>query len=246
MRLCPDKNIEIEICSKNRIKEKQCSIRYGENTAQVAEMTYLWGGMLLLGILYGGLTGNLQEVTEAVVSSAEEAVSLCIAMAGITAMWTGIMKIAENTGLVSQLAEKMRPVLKFLFPRLEPDSPAGHYISLNFLSNLFGISWASTSAGLSAMKELAVLEEKRKKEKTARGKGEQLRTPPAASREMCTFLIINVSSLQLIPVNIIACRAKYGSVDPTAVVGPAILATAVSTAVAVIFCKIMDHRKGDS
>ena len=117
-------------------------------------MTYLWGGMLIIGIVFGALNGNLQAVTEAVVSSAGEAVSLCITMAGITAMWTGIMKIAENAGLVSQLAGRMRPVLKFLFPGLEPDSPACHYISLNFLSNLFGISWASTSAGLKAMEEL--------------------------------------------------------------------------------------------
>ena len=157
---------------RERNKEKQMRIKYGEYTDRAAEMTYLWGGMFLIGILYGGFTGNFQAVTEALVSSAEEAVSLCIAMAGITAMWTGIMKIAENTGLVSQLAEKMRPVLKFLFPRLDPDSSAGHYISLNFLSNLFGISWASTSAGLCAMKELSALEEKRQREKTAQGKGE--------------------------------------------------------------------------
>lgn len=199
-------------------------------------MTYLWGGMLLIGILYGAFAGNLQEVTEAVVSSAGEAVSLCIAMAGITAMWTGIMKIAENTGLVTQLAAKMHPVLKFLFPRLDPDSSACHYISLNFLSNLFGISWASTSAGLCAMKELKKLDEEQKPSAKA-----GLHT---ATREMCTFLIINVSSLQLIPLNIIAYRAKYGSADPAAIVGPAILATAVSTGVAVVFCKVMDRKKG--
>ena len=86
---------------RERNKEKQMRIKYGEYTDRAAEMTYLWGGMFLIGILYGGFTGNFQAVTEALVSSAEEAVSLCIAMAGITAMWTGIMKIAENTGLVS-------------------------------------------------------------------------------------------------------------------------------------------------
>lgn len=155
---------------RERNKEKQMRIKYGEYTERAEEMTYLWSGMFLIGILYGGFTGNFQAVTEALISSAEEAVSLCIAMAGITAMWTGIMKIAENTGLVSQLAEKMRPVLKFLFPRLDPDSSAGHYISLNFLSNLFGISWASTSAGLCAMKELSALEEKRQREKRHREK----------------------------------------------------------------------------
>lgn len=204
-------------------------------------MTYLWGGMILMGIVYGAFADNLQAVTEAVVSSAGEAVSLCITMAGITAMWTGIMKIAENTGLVTSLAEKMRPVLRFLFPGLDPDSPACHYISLNFLSNLFGISWASTSAGLCAMKELDRLGRSRA-EGTEKGKTGQ-RT---ATKEMCTFLIINVSSLQLIPMNLIAYRAKYGSTDPAAIVGPGILATGISTIAAVIFCKIMDRKKGRS
>ena len=194
-------------------------------------MTYLWGGMILIGVLYGAFAGNLQAVTEAVVSSAGEAVSLCITMAGITAMWTGIMKIAENAGLVSQLAGRMRPVLKFLFPGLEPDSPACHYISLNFLSNLFGISWASTSAGLKAMEELEKLKEQQGKV-----------VHNTASNEMCTFLILNISSLQLIPVNMIAYRQQYGSVNPTAIVGPAIMATAVSTLVAVVFCKVMNKR----
>lgn len=218
-------------------------IKYVEWIYGSVEMTYLWGGMIMIGIVYGAFSGNLQAVTEAIVSSAGEAVSLCITMAGITAMWTGIMKIAENTGLVSQLAGKMRPMLRFLFPGLDPDSPACHYISLNFLSNLFGISWASTSAGLCAMKELSKIDETQTR--TGVGNisvnGSRVRT---ATREMCTFLIINVSSLQLIPLNIIAYRTKYGSTDPAAIVGPAILATAVSTAVAVLFCKIMDRKKG--
>lgn len=122
-------------------------------------MTYLWGGMLIIGIVFGALNGNLQEVTEAVISSSKEAVALCISMAGITAMWTGIMKIAENTGLVSLLSRGMKPVLRFLFPDISPDSMAGKYISLNFLSNILGLSWASTSSGLCAVRELQKLNE---------------------------------------------------------------------------------------
>ena len=200
-------------------------------------MAYLWGGMLLIGIAYGVLSGNVDEVTKAFVSCSGEAVSLCIAMAGITAMWTGMMKIAETSGLVAGLAEKMRPLIRFLFPKLDTESKAAHYICLNFLSNVLGLSWASTSSGLCAMKELKELQSQKE---NAHGSGNIGLT---ASNEMCTFLIINVSSLQLIPVNMIAYRAKYGSADPTAIVGPAILATAVSTTVAVIFCRIAGKYK---
>ena len=193
-------------------------------------ITYLWSGMILTGIVYAALTGNLQAVTEAVVASPKDAVSLCLSVAGVTAMWTGMMKIAETTGLVAQLSNKLRPLLCFLFPDLEPYSKAARYISLNFLANILGLSWASTSSGLMAFKELdRIRREKRGKQET-----------DAASNAMCTFLIINVSSLQLIPVNIIAYRAQYGSVNPSAIVGPGIAATLVSTATAVVFCKIMD------
>lgn len=198
-------------------------------------MVYLWSGMIILGVIYGTLTGNLQDVTEAAVSSSKEAVTLCISMAGVTAMWTGLMKIAEMTGLVEQLSRRMGPILRLLFPRLNLESKACKYISLNFLSNCLGLGWAATPAGLKAIKELELLEEERRGRSRAVPRG-------VASNEMCTFLIINVSSLQLIPVNIIAYRSQYGSVNPAAIVGPAILATGVSTAAAVIFCKIMDRR----
>ena len=210
-------------------------------------MAYLWGGMLLIGIVYGVLVGNVDEVTKAFVSCSGEAVSLCISMAGITAMWTGMMKIAENSGLVTELAAKMRPLIRFLFPKLDTESKAAHYICLNFLSIVLGLSWASTSSGLCAMKELKELQlQKENAEKNTEDSGKKdavKNSSMIASNEMCTFLIINVSSLQLIPVNMIAYRAKYGSADPTAIVGPAILATAVSTAVAVIFCRIAGKYK---
>lgn len=200
-------------------------------------MTYLWSGMILVGIIYGLLTGNLKAVTEAVVSSSRESVNLCISMAGIVGMWTGLMKIAEGSGLIEGLSGKMGPVLRFLFPGLDPDSMAGRYISVNFLSNILGLGWAATPAGLKAMESLAEAEEEK------RISGIQAAPSGTATDEMCTFLIINISSLQLIPVNIIAYRVQYGSANPTDVIGPAIAATAVSTGAAVIFCWIM-NRKG--
>lgn len=209
-------------------------------------MTYLWSGMIIIGIIYGALTGNLKAVTEAAVSSGKDAVTLCISMAGMVAMWSGLMKIVEMAGIVEKLSGKLRPVMRFLFPDLDPDSESCKYISLNFLSNILGLGWAATPAGLKAMESLAELEDRRieiSKKKWKGSKSEQ-RTG-IASKEMCTFLIINISSLQLIPVNMIAYRAQYGSADPAAVVGPGMVATAVSTVTAVIFCRIMNRRGKD-
>ena len=190
-------------------------------------MNYLWGGMLLLGVIYGAFAGTLDGVTEAIINSAKEAVNLVIAIAGITAFWTGIMEIAEQTGLVEKLARRIQPLLRFLFPELKNQEKANYYISLNFLSNFLGLSHASTSSGLLAFQELDRLNG----------------YSTIASKSMCTFLIINVSSLQLLPINMIAYRAQYGSPNPAAIVGPAIFATGMSTLAAVIFCRIMNGKK---
>lgn len=201
-------------------------------------MNYLWAGMILLGIVYGTITGNIGEVTEGMLDAGKEAVDLCLVMAGVTAMWVGIMRIAEESGLIERMAEKMNPILDFLFPDLPSDHVSRKDISMNMIANVLGLSWAATPAGLKAMEGLAELEEERRKGNApgiVRKKG-------IASNEMCTFLIINISSLQLIPVNIIAYRSQYGSVNPAIIVGPAILATTVNTIIAVIFCKIMDKK----
>lgn len=201
-------------------------------------MNYLWGGMILLGILYGTATGNLKAVTEAAVESSREAVSLCIVMAGVTALWTGIMRIAENSGLIEQMLKKMEPLMSFLFPSLPREHPARKHMAVNIIANFLGLGWAATPAGLQAMESLGKLEDDRRAGHAAG----PVREEGTAGNEMCTFLILNISSLQLIPVTIIAYRTQYGSADPTAIVGPAILATAVSTAVAIIFCKLMDRQ----
>ena len=193
-------------------------------------LNFLWGAMLLIGIVYGAATGRMNEVTDAALSSAKEAVSLCITMAGIVAMWVGIMEIAKSSGLVERLTRKMRPLLGFLFPDVPGEHRAMEFISANMIANFLGLGWAATPFGLKAMEELAKLEKQRKSV-----------SPGTASNAMCTFLILNISSLQLIPVNIIAYRSQYGSVNPTAIVGPGIVATAVSTVVAVVFCKVMER-----
>lgn len=204
-------------------------------------MNYLWAGMILVGILFSACNGTLPEMTNAALDSAKEAVTLCIAMTGVMSFWVGLMRIAENGGIIAGLSRKLKPFLRFLFPNLPEDSAAGKYIATNMIANVFGLGWAATPAGLKAMEALTQLEEERRATKW-RG-GVRAVPPGVASDEMCIFLIINISSLQLIPVNIIAYRGQYGSVNPAAVVGPALAATICSTLAALVFCKVVNWLK---
>ena len=192
--------------------------------------------MLFLGIIWGTFHGRLAQVTEGALNAAGEAVTLSITMLGIVVFWNGILEIGSRAGLVEQLSEKMRPALKFLFPDLPPDCEAARQICVNFIANILGLGWAATPAGLKAMKELEKVEEERRKEKVAKRTIHAV-SKGTASNEMCTFLIINISSLQLIPVNMIAYRSQYGSRVPMAIVGPALVITLATTLVAVVFCR---------
>ena len=196
-------------------------------------MDCLWAGMLICGMIYAAFSGNLEAVTEIILSSAKEAVQLGIGMAGVLAFWTGLMEIAQDCGLVDRLTRSIRPVIRFLFPDIPDGHRAQEYISLNMIANMLGLGGAATPAGLEAMKALEQIEEERRNGRRAGRK----RPKGTASNEMCTFLILNISSLQLIPVNMIAWRSQYGSSNPEAIVGPALLATACSTLTAVIYCK---------
>ena len=191
-------------------------------------------------------------VTDGAIQASKEAVTLCITMLCVMTLWTGVLEIGHRSGLVDQLAGRMGPILTFLFPRLDPDGEARKQISVNVTANILGLGWAATPARLKAMEELKKVEEERRKggaagrkdtpgqEETA-GQRAAARQAGTASNEMCTFLIINISSLQLIPMNMIVYRSQYGSVNPTAIVGPALAATFISTVVAVIFCRVMDR-----
>ena len=196
-------------------------------------LNYLWAGMILIGIIFAAFTGKMPDITNAAIDSSKEAITLCITMMGIMSFWTGLMEIATKAGIIETLSRKMAPVIRFLFPELPPSHPATEHITTNKIANILGLGWAATPAGLRAMTELGKLEEDRR---LGRLPG-PARKPGIASDEMCTFLIINISSLQLIPVNVIAYRSQYGSVNPAAIVGAGIVATTISTLAAVIYCK---------
>ena len=130
-------------------------------------------------------------------------------------------------------------MVRFLFPEIDEKHVVNEYITANMVANILGLGWAATPMGLKAIKEMAKIERARLVEKNVDISKVKLR----ASNEMCTFLVINISSLQLIPVNIIAYRSQYGSVNPVGIVVPGLIATGVSTLVAVVFCKIACRKK---
>jgi len=184
-----------------------------------------------LGITVGVLRGNIAEVSSATLNSSKEAVSLCIAMLGVMAMWTGLMQVAKKCGLIASLTRALRPVLRLLFPDIPKDHIVNEYLASNIIANILGLGWAATPMGLMAMRELKKLNH----------------DSDVASCDMCTFLIVNISSLQLIPVNIIAYRSQYGSVNPAEILGAGIIATLISTFVGVVFAvtaRKSSHRRG--
>ncbi len=205
-------------------------------------LNYLWGYMILIGIGFGVVTGQVEALSNAALDSASEAVTLAVTMLGIMAMWTGLMEVARQSGIMERLTNGLAPVLRFLFPRIPKKHKVNEYIAANIIANVLGLGWAATPMGLKAMKELTAVERERLAEK--RGVTPEEIQLTKASDEMCTFLVINISSLQLIPVSVIAYRAQYGAVNPAAIVLPGLIATVVSTVVAVLFCRLM-CRKGE-
>lgn len=197
-------------------------------------LNYLWAGMILTGVLFAAFTGQMADITSAALDSAKESITLCITMMGIMALWTGLMEIAREAGILTTAARKIRPFIHYLFPELPANHPAEEHITTNIIANILGLGWAATPAGLLAMKELAALEDSRRRHAVPG----PIRVPGTASNEMCNFLILNISSLQLIPLNVIAFRSQYGSINPAAIVGAGIIATTISTLAGIIYCKI--------
>ena len=192
-------------------------------------LNYIWAFMILIGILYGAFTGNISEVSNGFLTSSKEAVALCITMLGVLGFWSGIMEIGKRAGIIRQMTKLIMPFVNFLFPNIPKNHESREYITTNIIANILGLGWAATPPGLKAMESLSKLNEEKN----------GIKKVHISSDEMCTFLVINISSLQIIPMNIIAYRSQYGSINPAAIVVPAIIATSASTLAAIIFCKLM-------
>lgn len=201
-------------------------------------LNYIWLTLIVLGILVAVINDvqhpfdaatntkypSLTKVTnDGIVGSAKTAVTIAIGLIGIMALWLGLMKIAEQAGLISLIAKALRPITTRLFPDVPAEHPAMGAMIMNISANMLGLANAATPLGLKAMEELNKLNKK-------------LGT---ATDAMCTFLVINTSNVQVIPATVIAIRAAAGSANPAEIIGPAITVTTVSTIVGVITVKLL-------
>ncbi|PCK21024.1 spore maturation protein [Bacillus pumilus] len=187
----------------------------------------IWVFLTVIGLVYAMLNGTMQEVNEAVFKGSKEAVTISIGLISVLVFWLGLMKIAEEAGLLNFFSKMCRPFISKLFPDIPPNHPAMGYILSNLMANFFGLGNAATPLGIKAMEQMKALNG---------GKNE-------ASRSMITFLAVNTSSITLVPTTVIAIRMTYGADQPTDIVGPTILATLISGIGAIIIDRYFHYRR---
>lgn len=181
----------------------------------------IWLSFIVIGFIFAAATGNVEKMTKAAFEGAETGVTICIGLISILVFWLGMMKIAEDAGLLQKLAKLLRPVVRFLFPDVPKDHPAMGYILTNMSANILGLGNAATPMGIKAMQELQKLNPDK----------------DSASPAMCTLLAINTASITLIPTTLIAIRMNFDSANPAEIVGTTLVATIISTAAAIIVDK---------
>src|ERR1700761_660853 len=188
-------------------------------------LNYIWLGLILCAVVLGGANGHLPEVTKGAFDMAKVAVTdIAFGLIGVMALWLGIMRLAEKSGMVQVLARMLRPVMKWLFPDVPGDHPAMGSMIMNVAANMLGLSNAATPLGIRAVKDLETLNPR----------------PGTATNAMCTFLVINTASVQLIPATAVAVLATSGSKDPSSIILPALIATIIAFVVAVVVVKTLE------
>ncbi len=184
-------------------------------------MNYIWCGMIILSLIVAAATGRLDETITAAFTGAQSSVETVLSFAGVMCFWTGMLKVAEKSGMSDKLQRLLNPVIKRLFPNADND--AKKFIGMNMTANILGMGNAATPMGIKAM--------------TALDKSNK--NPLYPSDDMCMLVVLNTTSFQLIPTTILALRSAAGSQDPMSVLVPIWLASAVSIVVAVTAVKVM-------
>lgn len=184
-------------------------------------LNYIWVAMLIAGIIVGIINGRVDEITKAIVDSSQNAIELSIGLLGVMCLWTGLMGVAEKSGIIKIIAKILRPIIKFLFPEIPKNHPAAGAIVMNLVANFFGMGNAATPLGIKAMNELQKLNKYK----------------DTSTNSMSTFLVLNTCCIQFIPATIIAVRTAAGSSNPTEIIGTIWVATICSTIVGIIAVK---------
>ena len=186
-------------------------------------MAWIWTGMAVLSILCGLATGRGELVAAAAVEGAQAAVELCVSIAGMLCLWTGVMEIMRRSGLAEGLSRLLRPVLSVLFPQVSGDRGVMDSISANVSANLLGLGNAATPLGIEAVRRM------------------ERKTPGTASDAMCMLVVCNTASIQLIPTTVATVRAAAGSSAPFDILPAVWLASLLSVGVGIAACKLLSR-----
>lgn len=190
-------------------------------------INYIWFFLIAIGVITAIATGNIDAINTAIVEDASDAVMFAIGLTGIMAVWLGLMNIAEKSGLIKGFSKLLTPITSVLFPDIPKGHPAMSAIVMNMVTNMFGAGNSATAIGLKAMEEMNSLNRDKKR----------------ATNAMCMFLVINMSSIQLVPLTVIKIRVDSGSLNPTEIIGTSLIATMVSTIVGVLSAKILEKKE---
>ncbi len=186
----------------------------------------IWFFMIAIGVLTSVIRGNLSAINDVVLKNTQEAVVFAIGLTGIMATWLGLMKIAEKSGLINSVSNVLNPLIRLVFPGVPKNHPAINAMVMNMVANMFGAGNSATALGLKAMEELQDLNFRKR----------------TATNAMAMFLVINMSSIQLIPLTVLKIRADAGSINPTEVIATTLIATSISTVVGILACKTFERR----
>lgn len=190
-------------------------------------INYIWFFLIFIGIVVGVFTGNLHAINSAIVEDASEAVMFAISLMGIMCLWLGLMNIAERSGLIRSFSKVLAPITSFLFPDIPKGHPAFSSIVMNMVANMFGAGNSATAIGLKAMEEMNSINKNKAR----------------ATNAMCMFLVINMSSIQIVPLTVLKIRADAGSINATEIIGTSLVATTISTIVGIISVKILEIKE---
>jgi spore maturation protein A len=180
-------------------------------------VNWIWLFFIVSGFIVAAINGNIEEVTSAAFEGAKTGVAICFGLISVLVFWLGLMRIAEDAGLLRKLSQWLYPFIQYLFPGVPPNHPAMGYILSNISANVLGLGNAATPAGIKAMQELQKLNTQK----------------DTASAAMCTLLALNTASITLIPTTLIAIRMNFGSQNPTDIVGTTLVATTISLIAAI-------------